>query len=99
MSESVNYRWSLEAQQRRQAYLDRISSNVARFRDRYQRKLNELVEQRLEAFAPTEFAEVRRDLDRLNALVDSDPESARDLSFQIGESLQSIARLGPVNPE
>lgn len=93
MSESVNYRWTLEAQRRREAYLERISSNVARFRDSYRRKLNELAKQGLEAFAQTEFAEVRRDLDRLDMLVTSDPESARDLSFQVGESLSGLPGL------
>jgi hypothetical protein len=90
MSESVRYRWDLEAQRRRQAYLDRIQDNAAMFRDRYSAKFEDLVNQGLEQYMPSDFADLRAQLSRLDRLIVSDPESARDLSFELGEQLSRL---------
>lgn len=90
MSETVHYRWSLEAQRRRQAYLDRIQGNVERFRDRYERQLEDLTSQGLEQYASSEFAVIRQNLRSLNSLAHSDPESARELSFEIGGQISQL---------
>lgn len=93
MSEWATSKWELRAQMKRQAYLDRIQENTANFRKRYETKLDDLVSQGLEKYMPWEFADVRRDLNRLNKLISSDPESARDLSFQIGQELSRLPAM------
>lgn len=93
MSESVRYRWDLEAQRRRQAYLDRIQENTASFRDRYRAKLDDLINQGLEEYMPNEFAELRNQLSRLDQLISSDSERARDLSFQVGQQISRLPGL------
>ncbi len=93
MSESVSYRWSLEAQRRRQAYLDRIQENAANFSNRYRAKFDDLVNQGLEDYMPNEFAQLRDQLSRLDRLVSSDPERARELSFQVGQQLSQLPSL------
>ena len=93
MSKSVDYTWRLEQERKRQAYLDRIRGNASRFRDIYQEKLRELVEQGLEEFAPGEFAGVRADLDELDRLLGSNPEAARTLSYRIRDSLSGLPGL------
>ena len=93
MSESVRYRWSLEARRRRQAYLDRIQENTANFRDRYSAKFDDLLNQGLEEYMPQEFAELRSLLNRLDRLIATDPERARDLSFQVGQRISQLPRL------
>jgi len=93
MSQTVDLRWELEQRRRREAYLDRIQGNVETFRHRYQSKFDELINQGLEEFMPQEFAELRSNLNRLARLSSSDPEQARDLSFQVGEQLSRLPRL------
>ena len=93
MSESVSYRWSLEAQRRRQAYLDRIQENAANFSNRYRSKFDDLVNQGLEDYMPNEFAQLRDQLSRLDRLVSADPERARELSFQVGQQLSQLPSL------
>lgn len=93
MSESVSYRWSLEAQRRRQAYLDRIQENAANFSNRYRAKFDDLVNQGLEDYMPNEFAQLRDQLSRLDRLVSADPERARELSFQVGQQLSQLPSL------
>jgi hypothetical protein len=93
MSESVSYRWSLEAQRRRQAYLDRIQENTANFSNRYRAKFDDLVNQGLEDYMPNEFAQLRDQLSRLDRLVSADPERAHELSFQVGQQLSQLPSL------
>ena len=93
MSESVSYRWSLEARRRRQAYLDRIQENTTNFRDRYSAKFDDLLNQGLEEYMPQEFAELRSQLNRLDRLIATDPERARDLSFQVGQQISRLPGL------
>jgi len=93
MSESVSYRWSLEAQGRRQAYLDRIQENTANFSNRYRAKFDDLVNQGLEDYMPNEFAQLRDQLSRLDRLVSTDPERARELSFRVGQQLSQLPSL------
>ena len=93
MSESIDYRWQLKAQRRRQAYLDRISETTIRFRDRYARKIDDLASQGLEEYARGEFASIRQSLRQLDSLANSDPEAARNLSFEIRASLSQLPSL------
>ena len=93
MSESVSYRWSLEARRRRQAYLDRIQENTTNFRDRYSAKFDDLLNQGLEEYLPQEFAELRSQLNQLDRLIATDPERARDLSFQVGQQISRLPGL------
>jgi hypothetical protein len=93
MSESVHYRWGLEARRRRQAYLERITNNVTKFQARYHEKFEDLINQGLEQYLPADFADLRSQLDRLGLLIPSDPERARDLSFEIGEQLSRVPGL------
>lgn len=93
MSESASYRWSLEAQRRRQAYLDRIQENTANFSKRYRAKFDDLVNQGLEDYMPNEFAQIRDQLSRLDRLVSTDPEQARELSFRLGQQLSQLPSL------
>ena len=93
MSESVFYRWSVEGRRRHQAYLDRIQENTSNYRDRFRAKLNDLVTQGLEEYMPKEFTELRNQLNQLDSLISSDPERARDLSFQVGQQLSRLPSL------
>lgn len=93
MSESVSYRWYLDAQRRHQAYLDRIQENTANFSKRYRAKFDDLVNQGLEVYMPNEFAQLRDQLSQLDRLVSADPERARELSFQVGQQLSRLPSL------
>ena len=93
MSESVYYRWRLEAQRRRQAYLDRIRVTTSRYHARYEGLLADLVSQGLEQYLPEEFSRVRSSLQNLKVLITSDPERARDVSLQLGAEISRLPAL------
>ena len=93
MSESIYYRWNLEAQRRRQAYLDRISENTSRFRAKYSALLADLVHQGLEQYMPREFSRMKNELDELDSLISNNPEQARDFSLRLGAEISRLPAL------
>lgn len=89
------HREYLERQARREAnraaYFARITSNVQRFREQYEKILNEIRQQGLDSFIQEDFCSISqkvRQLDQLLAL--DDVEAARDLSFEIGQSIHGL---------
>ena len=73
--------------------MDRIHENVTQFRDRYYERFEGLVNQGFEQYMANEFADLRAELKRLDRLISSDPERARDLSFEVGRQLSQLSGL------
>lgn len=85
----------LERQARREAnraaYFARITSNVQRFREQYEKILNEIRQQDLVPFIQDEFNSVFQKVQQLDRLLDAEEvEAARDLSFEIGQSIHGL---------
>ena len=79
---------------RQQEYFDRVTESTTRYRDRYQQIFNELVESGYEKYLLSEFSKLRGQLAELNAALHSDPQSAKQLSLQVGveiSRLQSVS--------
>jgi hypothetical protein len=93
MSESVRYRWSLQAQMRRQAYLERVRGTTARYYDRHVTLLSDLSTQGLERYLPEEFERVRSIMNEVRSILESDPERARAMSLQIGQQLSALTAM------
>lgn len=85
----------LERQARREAnraaYFARITSNVQRFREQYEKILNEIRQQGLDSFIQEDFRLICEKVQQLDQLLALDEvETAQDLSFEIGQSIHGL---------
>lgn len=85
----------LERQVRREAnraaYFARITNNVQRFRAQYEKILNDIRQQGLESFIQEDFRSISEKVQQLDQLLAlDDVEAARDLSFEIGQSIHGL---------
>lgn len=93
MSSSYEYSYALEAARRRQIYLNRISSTTEQFYNRYSQQYREMQNRGFVAYIPSEMSRLASDLSRIRSLLTSDPEEARDLSFEVGSYIRSMYSL------
>ena len=93
MSSSYEYSYALEAARRRQIYLNRISATTEQFYNRYIQQYREMKNRGLAAYIPSEMDRLESDLSRVRSLLTSDPEEARDLSFEVGSYIRSMYSL------
>lgn len=93
MSRSYEYSYQLEAERRRQIYLNRIAATTEEFYRRYEQQYREMLSHGLSAYIPSEMSRLESDLARIRDLLVSDPESARDISFDIGSYIRSMSSL------
>lgn len=93
MSESVSVRSEVSSGIRRREYLERVRDTTSRYLVRYQSLLADLVNQDLEEFMPAEFDSVRSRLLRIESLLSSDPERARQLSMEVGAEISSLPAI------
>lgn len=93
MSSSYEYSYALEAARRRQIYLNRISATTEQFYNRYIQQYREMKNRGLTAYIPSEMDRLESDLSRVRSLLTTDPEEARDLSFEVGSYIRSMSSL------
>lgn len=93
MSSSYEYSYALEAARRRQIYLNRVSATTEQFYNRYNQQYRNMREHGFAAYIPSEMSRLESDLSRLRSLLISDPEEARDLSFEVGSYIRSMSSL------
>lgn len=93
MSSSYEYSYALEAARRRQIYLNRISATTEQFYNRYNQQYHNMRERGFAAYIPSEMSRLESDLSRIRSLLTSDPEEARDLSFEVGSYIRSMYSL------
>lgn len=93
MSSSYEYSYALEAARRRQIYLNRIAATTEQFYYRYSQQYIEMKNRGLATYIPSEMSRLESDLSRVRSLLSSDPEEARDLSYEIGSYIRSMSSL------
>lgn len=93
MSSSYEYSYALEAAHRRQIYLNRIASTTEQFFNRYNQQYREMKNRGLAAYIPSEMSRLESDLSRIRSLLTSNPEEARDLSYEVGSYIRSMSSL------
>lgn len=93
MSSSYEYSYALEAARRRQIYLNRIASTTEQFFNRYNQQYREMKNRGLAAYIPFEMSRLESDLSRIRSLLTSNPEEARDLSYEVGSYIRSMSSL------
>ena len=99
MSSSYEYSYQLEAERRRQIYLNRIAATTEEFYRRYEQQYREMLSHGLSAYIPSEMSRLESDLARIRDLLVSDPESARDISFDVGSYIRTMSSLASVARE
>lgn len=93
MSRIADYTWQIGQAQRREAYLNRIRATTSEFVGRYEAILAEVRGDGLDRYVAAEFDELRSALQRLRAMLASNPEGARDASRQIAQQVHTLPRL------
>ncbi len=93
MSRSYEYSYALEAARRRQIYLNRIATTTEQFYNRYSQQYREMKNRGIAAYIPSEMTRLESDLSRIRNLLTSDPEEARELSFEVGSYIRSMSSL------
>ena len=93
MSRSYEYSYALEAAMRRQIYLNRVSSTTEQFYSRYIEQYNRMKKDGFAAYIPAEMTRLESDLSRIRAMLITDPEEARELSFTVGSYIRSLSSL------
>lgn len=93
MSSSYEYSYALEAARRRQIYLNRVSATTEQFYDRYNKKYRDMLDRGFAAYIPSEMSKLESDLSRIRSLLTSNPEEARDISYEVGAYIRSMSSL------
>jgi|SaaInlStandDraft_7_1057024.scaffolds.fasta_scaffold05003_5 hypothetical protein len=93
MSRHVDYEWELKREAKRKEYLSRISATTAKHYSRYQGVVDELIDQDLEQYLPSEFTQIQSKLMRVKSSLHSAPELARDLSLELSAMVGTLPAL------
>lgn len=93
MSSSYEFSYALEAVRRRQIYINRIAATTEQFYNRYNQQYRNMRDRGLAAYIPSEMSRLESDLSRIRSLLTSDPEEARELSFEVGSYIRSMSSL------
>ena len=99
MSRSYEYSYALEAEKRRQVYLNRISSNTERFYNKYMEKYNQMKKEGFNIYIPDEMRQLESDLAQIRMLLVDDPEEAQEISFTVGSYIRSMSSLASIARE
>jgi hypothetical protein len=82
--------WRIEAQRRREMYLDRIRVVTEGYASRNRERLESLVAQGLDTYVAEDYHRCRASLDRVERLLSRDPEQARDENIRLSALMRSL---------
>lgn len=93
MSRADEYRYQIQRQRKQELDRQRVRETTRPFLERYRSVLNEVASQRLDDLVPAEFRELSSQLQRMEALLESDPFAARDMSRSLGARIHGLPRF------
>lgn len=93
MSRSSEYSYALEKERRRQIFLNRIAAKTEQFYNRYNQQYRDMKDKGLAAYIPDEMSRLESDLARIRSLLTSEPEEAREISYEVGDYIRSMSSL------
>ncbi|MBI1624758.1 MULTISPECIES: hypothetical protein [Comamonas] len=93
MSRADEYRYQIERQRRQELARQRVRETTRPFVERYRSVLNDVASQGLGDVIPAEFRELSSELRRMEALLESDPFAARDISRSLGGRFHGLPRF------
>lgn len=82
--------WRIEAQRRKEMYLDRIRDVTQGFAERNRQRLESLVSQGLDIYISDDYHRCRASLERVERLLSQDPEQARDENIRLSAMMRSL---------
>ena len=93
MSRADEYRYQIQRQRKQELDRQRVRETTRPFLERYRSVLNEVTSQRLDDVIPAEFLVLSSELRRMEALLESDPFAARDMSRSLGARIHGLPRF------
>ncbi|WP_027909360.1 hypothetical protein [Pseudomonas sp. URMO17WK12:I4] len=93
MSRADEYRYQIERQRKQELDRQRVRETTRPFLERYRSVLNEVARQGLDEVIPVEFRELSSALWRMEALLESDPFAAREMSRSLGARIHGFPSL------
>lgn len=93
MSRADEYRYQIQRQRKQELDRQRVRETTRPFLERYRSVLNDVASQRLDDVIPAEFRELSSELRRMEALLESDPFVARDMSRSLGARIHGLPRF------
>lgn len=90
---SAIHEYQYQQQRRREEYLNRIQGNTRRFSESYKGVLQNMRAQGLDQVVPSEFSHLENQVARLDSMLSSNPERARELSVGLGDEVYGLRRL------
>jgi hypothetical protein len=87
------YRYQIERQRKQELDRQRVRETTRPFVERYRSVLNDVASQGLDDVIPAEFRELSSELRRMEALLESDPFAARDMSRSLGGRFHGLPRF------
>lgn len=82
--------WKIEAQRRREMYLERVRNVTAAYAERNKERLDALRAQRLDIYISEEYRNCRALLERVDHFLSRDPELARDENIRLSALMRSL---------
>lgn len=93
MSRADEYRYQIQRQRKQELDRQRVRETTRPFIERYRNVLNDVASQGLDDAIPAEFRELSSELLRMEALLESDPFAARDMSRSLGARIHGLPRF------
>ena len=93
MSRADEYRYQIQRQRKQELDRQRVRETTRPFLERYRSVLNQVANQGLDDVIPAEFRELSSELRRMEALLESDPFAARDMSRSLGARIHGLPRF------
>jgi hypothetical protein len=93
MSRADEYRYQIQRQRKQELDRQRVRETTRPFLERYRSVLNDIASQGLDDVIPVEFRELSSELRRMEALLESDPFAARDMSRSLGVRIHGVPRF------
>jgi vacuolar-type H+-ATPase subunit E/Vma4 len=93
MSRADEYRYQIQRPRKQELDRQRVRDTTRPYVDRYRGILSDVASQGLDAEVSAEFRELNSELRRMEALLESDPFAARDLSRTLSGRFHGLPRL------
>ena len=93
MSRADEYRYQIQRQRKQELDRQRVRDTTRPFVERYRSVLDDVARQGLDAAVAAEFRELSAELRRMEAILESDPFAARDMSRSLGGRFHGLPRL------
>ena len=93
MSRADEYRYQIQRQRKQELDRQRVRETTRPFIERYRSIVNDVIGQGLDAVVPEEFRELSIALERMEALLDTDPFAVRDMSRSLGGRFHGLPRF------